>query len=114
MDDGGSFDRIHGLVDEFWRYRVGSSRIDFCSSVPKFLILAITGGFSMGSGIEIESRYATTAYSLGDDVSWVKGNHQLSFGGYGSFFVSNSYANVRSSPNFSFTASPPGWDWGIF
>ena len=95
-------------------YGASDIGVNVYSSVPKFLILAITGGFSMGSGIEIESRYATTAYSLGDDVSWVKGNHQLSFGGYGSFFVSNSYANVRSSPNFSFTGIATGLGLGDF
>jgi len=95
-------------------YGASDIGVNVYSSVPKFLILAITGGFSMGSGIEIESRYATTAYSLSDDVSWVKGNHQLSFGGYGSFFVSNSYANVRSSPNFSFTGIATGLGLGDF
>src|SRR5215469_16997744 len=76
--------------------------------VPNNTILAITGGFSIGSGIEIESRYHTTTYALGDDVSWVKGSHQFGFGGYGSFFFSNSYANVRSSPNFSFSGIATG------
>jgi carboxypeptidase family protein/TonB-dependent receptor-like protein len=89
-------------------YGASDVGVNVFSSVPKFLILAITGGFSMGSGIEIESRYATTSYTLGDDVSWIRGNHQISFGGYGSFFVSNSYANVRSSPNFSFTGIATG------
>jgi len=84
---------------------VGINVFDY---VPKDLIVAITGGFSIGSGIEIESRYATTTYELGDDVSWVKGAHQIAFGGYGSFFVSNSYANVRSSPNFSFSGIATG------
>lgn len=95
-------------------YGASDIGVDVYSSVPKFLILAITGGFSMGSGIEIESRYATTTYELGDDVSVVKGSHQLSFGGYGSFFVSNSYANVRSSPNFSFTGIATGLGLGDF
>jgi hypothetical protein len=88
--------------------------VNVYSYVPHFLILAITGGFSMGSGIEIESRYATTNYSIGDDVSWVKGAHQFAFGGYGAFFTSNSYANVRSSPNFSFTGIATGLGLGDF
>ena len=95
-------------------YGASDIGVNVYSSVPKFLILAITGGFSMGSGIEIESRYATTNYSLGNDVSWIKGNHQIAFGGYGSFFVSNSYANVRSSPNFSFSGIATGTGLGDF
>ena len=95
-------------------YGASDIGVNVYSSVPKFLILAITGGFSMGSGIEIESRYATTQYSLGDDVSWIRGNHQIAFGGYGSFFVSNSYANVRSSPNFSFSGIATGAGLGDF
>ena len=84
---------------------VGINVFDY---VPKDLILSVSGGFSIGSGIEIESRYATTTYELGDDVSWVRGSHQFAFGGYGSFFASNSYANVRSSPNFSFSGIATG------
>src|SRR5215469_14643750 len=84
---------------------VGINVFDY---VPKDLIVAITGGFSIGSGIEIESRYATTTYELGDDVSWVRGSHQFGFGGYGSFYFSNSYANVSSSPNFSFSGIATG------
>ncbi|HLI84426.1 MAG TPA: carboxypeptidase regulatory-like domain-containing protein [Bryobacteraceae bacterium] len=84
---------------------VGINVFDY---VPEDLILSVTGGFSIGSGIEIESRYATTTYELSDDVTWVKGSHQFAFGGYGSFFVSNSYANVRSSPNFSFSGIATG------
>jgi hypothetical protein len=88
--------------------------VNVYSSVPKFLIMSITSGFSLGSGIEIESRYATTTYQIGNDVSVVKGAHQFSFGGTGSFFVSNSYANVRSSPNFSFTGVATGAGLGDF
>ncbi|HEY7392127.1 MAG TPA: carboxypeptidase regulatory-like domain-containing protein [Bryobacteraceae bacterium] len=84
---------------------VGINVFDY---VPEDFIMSITGGFSIGSGIEIESRYATTTYELSDDVTWVKGSHQFAFGGYGSFFVSNSYANVRSSPNFSFSGIATG------
>jgi hypothetical protein len=90
---------------------VGINVFDY---VPEDLIIAITGGFSIGSGIEIESRYHTTTYEVGDDVTWVKGSHQLAFGGYGSFFFSNSYANVRSSPNFSFTGVATGLGLGDF
>lgn len=95
-------------------YGANDVGVNVYSSVPKFLIMSVTGGFSMGSGIEIESRYATTTYELGDDVSWVKGNHQIAFGGYGSFFASNSYANVRSSPNFQFTGIGTGLGLGDF
>ena len=92
-------------------YGASDIGVNVYSSVPKFLILAITGGFSMGSGIEIESRYATSQYALGDDVSWIRGNHQIAFGGYGSFFVSNSYANVRSSPTFLSPVLLPAPAW---
>jgi hypothetical protein len=95
-------------------YGASDVGVNVYSSVPKFLILTITGGFNMGSGIEIESRYATTTYGIGDDVSWVKGSHQIAFGGYGSFYASNSYANVRSSPNFSFTGIATGLGLGDF
>jgi len=90
---------------------VGVNVFDY---VPKDFIMSITSGFSIGSGIEIESRYHTTTYQIGDDLSMVKGAHQLSFGGSGSMWNSASYANVRSSPNFSFDGSQTGTGLGDF
>ncbi|MBV9745860.1 MAG: TonB-dependent receptor, partial [Acidobacteriia bacterium] len=76
--------------------------------VPDFMILAITGGFSVGSGIEVNSIFHTTSYQVGDDVSIVKGAHQFAFGATGAMWNSASYANVRSSPNFTFDGSQTG------
>jgi hypothetical protein len=90
---------------------VGINVFDY---VPKDFIMSITGGFNIGSGIEIESRYHTTTYQIGDDLGMVKGNHQLSFGGSSSMWNSASYANVRSSPNFSFDGSQTGTGLGDF
>jgi hypothetical protein len=90
---------------------VGVNVFDY---VPKDIILSITGGFNIGSGIEIESRYHTTTYQIGDDVSIVRGAHQFSFGGTASMWNSASYANVRSSPNFSFDGSQTGTGLGDF
>ena len=82
--------------------------INVFNYVPQFLIMSITGGFSIGSGIEVNSIFHTTSYQLGDDVSMVRGNHQLAFGGSASMWNSASYANVRSSPNFTFDGSFTG------
>jgi len=90
---------------------VGINVFDY---VPEDFILAISSGFSIGSGIEIESRYHTTTYQIGDDVSLVRGAHQIAFGGSASMWNSASYANVRSSPNFSFDGSQTGTGLGDF
>jgi hypothetical protein len=82
--------------------------INVFNYVPNFMIMTITGGFNIGSGIEVNSIFHTTSYQIGDDVSMVRGAHQLAFGGIGSMWNSASYANVRSSPNFSFDGSFTG------
>ena len=82
--------------------------INVFNYVPDFTILAITGGFSLGSGIEVNSIFHTTSYQAGDDVTMIKGSHQLAFGASASMWNSASYANVRSSPNFSFDGSFTG------
>ncbi|MBV8842140.1 MAG: TonB-dependent receptor [Bryobacterales bacterium] len=88
--------------------------INVYNYVPDFFILAITGGFSTGSGIEVNSIFHTTLWELGNELSMVKGSHQFSFGGNTSLWNSASYANVRSSPNFSFDGSQTGAGLGDF
>jgi hypothetical protein len=82
--------------------------INVFNYVPQFMIMTITGGFNIGSGIEVNSIFHTTSYQVGDDISMIRGAHQLAFGGAGSMWNSASYANVRSSPNFNFDGSFTG------
>jgi hypothetical protein len=58
---------------------------------------SVTGGFAIGSSISPRTnRYKPTAYQLNDDISWVRGSHQMSFGGavtHARFISENHFAS---------------------
>ncbi|PWU03503.1 MAG: TonB-dependent receptor [Terriglobia bacterium] len=82
--------------------------INVFSYMPHYMLLTITGGFALGGGTESESTFRTTTFQLGDDFSWVRGSHQISFGASGARWQSSSQANVRSPGPFTFDGSATG------
>ncbi|MBI2150506.1 MAG: TonB-dependent receptor [Acidobacteria bacterium] len=97
---------IHRLGPEFFEPK--DAGINAFSSVPGLTILSVNGGFNIGSGVQSEARFRTTTYSVSDDVSLVRGAHQMAFGINWSHWRSLSGANVRSSPNLSFNGQVTG------
>src|SRR6185503_12633011 len=72
---------------------------------PKKLIVSITGGFS------IASRAGPTKmaiFAAGDDLSVVRGDHQLAFGGQGAAWWVNSYSDNYSAGNAAFNGQTTG------
>jgi hypothetical protein len=61
-----------------------------------YMLLNVTGGFSLGGGTESEARFKTPSYQLSDDLTVVRGNHQFGLGASLAFWRSLSRANVRS------------------
>jgi len=54
----------------------------WCDENPQTIgAMSITGLFTMGSTSAKGEYWTGTSYALNDDVSWVKGAHQLTFGG---------------------------------
>jgi hypothetical protein len=82
--------------------------INVFSYLPNYMPLTIAGGFSIDPGTSSNSTFRTTAYEISDDVSLVRGSHQIAFGGILSLIRSNSNANVRSAPNFTFDGTATG------
>src|SRR5207248_455828 len=78
------------------------------SYLPNYMIMSVTGGPSIGSGIEDAFRNFTSAYQLGNDVSLVRGAHQFAFGGSAALSSSIVYSNVRSPGVYSFDGSATG------
>ena len=64
--------------------------INAYSYVPKALLLSVTGGFSLAGGTN--STFRTTTYQTSDDVSLVRGSHQMSFGAN----IAQSRSNTNS------------------
>src|SRR5687767_5226457 len=73
-----------------------------------YMLLNVTGGFSLGGGTESEARFKTPSYQLSDDITMIRGNHQFGIGGSLAFWRSLSRANVRSPGVFAFNASITG------
>ena len=73
-----------------------------------YMLLNVTGGFSLGGGTESEARFKTPSYQVTDDITMIKGNHQFGLGGSLAFWRSLSRANVRSPGVFAFNGSITG------
>src|SRR5207244_10929998 len=80
--------------------------INAFSYVPKYLTLSVTGGFSIGGGTSTPSTFRTTFYQTADDVSLVRGTHQLGFGGR--LATGRSNTNAPQDNSFSFNGQALG------
>src|SRR5207237_10077393 len=68
----------------------------------------ITGGFSLSSGFLTGHRYIGTMYSMDDDVSLIRRNHQLAFGFSLEHGRQGNLAPYVSAHQFQFNGSAPG------
>ena len=79
------------------------------SYLEDYMLLTVSnGGFQLGGGMESEARFKTSSYQIGDDLTTVKGRHQLGVGGSVAYWKSLSRANVRSPGQFNFDGSVTG------
>jgi hypothetical protein len=78
------------------------------SYIDDYMLLSVTGGFSLGGGTQSEARFKTPSYQVTDDLTMIRGNHQFGIGGSLAFWRSLSRANVRSPGVFSFNGSITG------
>jgi hypothetical protein len=76
--------------------------INIFSYLPKYTTLSVTGGFNIGGATDTDATYKTTTLQMGEDVSWVRGKHQISFGANIAHWNSNTYARVLAMGQLSF------------
>jgi hypothetical protein len=74
----------------------------YCGYVPHQSGFAVTGAFSIGPGTGGQAVAHTTPLQLNDDISWVKGNHQINFGGGAVVGKMLFDGNVYSQTNWTF------------
>jgi hypothetical protein len=74
----------------------------------------ITGGFRLTSGFITGHKYVGTMYSINDDVSLVRGNHQMSFGVSVEHGRQNNLSPYVSAHQFQFNGSSTGLGLGDF
>ncbi len=74
----------------------------YCGYVPHQSGFAVTGAFSLGPGTGGQAVAHTTPLQLSDDISWIKGNHQINFGGGAIVSKMLFDGNVYSQTNWTF------------
>jgi hypothetical protein len=69
---------------------------------PGEMVLTIQGAFSIAAGTATTGKFDTNTYQASDDLSIVRGNHQLSFGANVAYWKMNFLTHARS-----------GGDWNV-
>jgi hypothetical protein len=75
---------------------------------PGKLTMTITGGFSIGQADSIRSILVTDAYQVADDLTLVRGRHQLAVGANFAYWTSETELNARSGGLWQFNGSQTG------
>lgn len=78
------------------------------SYIDKYMQIQVTSGFTVGGGQTGPATYRTTTYTLSDDVSWVRGTHQMAFGGNLAQTRSNAYSNSTAMGRWAFNGQIVG------
>jgi len=89
--------------------------ITYCGNAPHRTVIGITNGPSLGNGSEVPfSAFNSTLFSLNDDVSMIRGAHQLSFGFSGALSRNTSNFQAISPGRYTFTTQFTGAGLGDF
>ena len=76
--------------------------------VPGTLALAVTDGFTISGGNSVMVRVANVAYQVADDVTLVRGRHQIALGANLSYWKSDSSDFAHTNGTFSFNGQATG------
>ena len=75
---------------------------------PGKFTLSVTGGFSVGHSDSIYSILTSDAYQVADDITLVRGRHQIALGANLAYWDSYQQLNARSGGQFTFNGSLTG------
>ena len=78
------------------------------SYLGHYMIATVTGGFALGGGTQSLAFFNTHTYSLADDVTMIRGNHQWGFGASAALSDWQTQNNVRSPGISSFDGGVTG------
>jgi hypothetical protein len=82
--------------------------INAYSAVKDAMVVVVTGGPSFGSGTESDATFRTTAYQIGDDISLIRGTHQMAFGASAAHWRTVQRAHRASLGNYTFNGTATG------
>ena len=111
------FTRINAtrLPDDFFNYCTAGVQNFWCGeNTAQFGMLTVVNGFSDGINYSDPppkgggAYYRSANYILNDDVNWVKGNHQITFGGSAQVGRVTSRNDFASNGQFTFSGASTG------
>ncbi|NOT27368.1 MAG: carboxypeptidase regulatory-like domain-containing protein [Acidobacteria bacterium] len=88
--------------------------IKIFSYLDKYVTITNTGAFGLNTATESFASYAPTTYSIADDLTLVRGDHQYAIGGAVSLSNWQTITNVRSMGAISFNGTFTGLTLGDF
>jgi hypothetical protein len=89
-------------------FDVNDIGVNTFSYLQDYMLLNVTGGFNLGGGTESESLFNTDSYTINDDLTMIRGNHQFGLGVAFAWWESLTQANVRSPGTFTFSGQVTG------
>ena len=78
------------------------------SYLPDYMVLSVSGAFNLGNAVQTEAKYFTDTYQIADDMTVVRGGHQMTFGANVARWKSFTQANVRAMGNFTINNQTTG------
>ena len=82
--------------------------INTYTAFPGKIVLSVTGGFSMGHASGVNSDLRNDTYQVSDDLTIVRGRHQMTVGANVAYWNSHQELNARSPGSFSFNGNATG------
>ena len=76
--------------------------------LPGLTSVSVTGGFVLGGLVATPAKFRTTTINLSDDLSVVKGKHQMAFGADVMGFESNTLGNAFTPGSYTITGGITG------
>ncbi|PYS48950.1 MAG: hypothetical protein DMG13_24440 [Acidobacteria bacterium] len=76
--------------------------------VPGFVLISVTNGFNISGGNGIRSTYNSLTYQFAEDLSWIRGAHQIGFGGTFIRTHENSKLGLNRNPRPMFNGGTTG------
>ena len=71
-------------------------------------VIAVTGGFNISAATATTGVFWTNSYQVADDVTLVRGRHQLGFGGSYAYWKSSQTSHARSGGSWMFNGQTTG------
>jgi hypothetical protein len=96
-----AYNRTHITRPDIDFFSAPDVGVNSYSYLQHYMLLTVTGGFTIGTGTETPTDIFTPAWQVSDDLTLVRGGHQYAFGGSFARWRSESHGNVRSPGQFT-------------